>query len=427
MLKRMHRAGGRFKGELIFMSANYLTPAIGFLASIVAARYVEPAEMGSIQAVMLFVPYLAMLHLGVFTGLNRNLAYYLGKGEQEKAMRMVSASAFVAKLNAWVGLIFGGGLVFIQIYSEQPNKIALIASIAMTISLVSSPYITHISTTFRSGQHFKTFGKIVYTANGLRMVYLFLPALLGWVGHVISLALQPLIRWGLLKRKEPYPVAVRFHRSDFVELIHVGFPIMVNGYLSGLLLVADQSLVALFMSKEELGYFALARMVVTTMLIIPATLSILLSPKVAACYGRTHNPAALRRYFWIILGVHAAFLLPLCMVAYFAVEPLVLWVLPKYALGVGVARITILTCLGYVFSGLLIITSTMRQNLVPIIFYGIALGVLWIGGLAMFKFSAPTMEQIAWLRFGITMALAVATLTYVYLMTRNEAYNGAKI
>jgi len=302
---------------------------------------------------------------------------------------------------------------------EQPNRIVIVAALAMTISLVVMPYITHISTTCRSGQHFKAFGKIVFTANGLRMVYLFLPALLGWVGHVLSLTFQPLIRWSLLKRKEPYPVTEKFYRADLFELIKVGFPIMVNGYISGLLLVADQSLVALFMTKEELGFFSLARLVVTTMLIIPGTLSILLSPKVAACYGRTHDPHALRRYFWIILGVHAVFILPLCFAAYFVIEPLVLWVLPKYELGIEVAKITILTCMGYVFSGLLIVTSTMRKNLVPIIFYGVALGAMWIGGYAMFKLlEKTTMEQIAWLRFYVSMVLAAGTLIYVFLSTR---------
>ena len=72
-------------------------------------------------------------------------------------------------------------------------------------------------------------------------------------------------------------------------------------------MVADQSLIALFMGKEQLGYYTLARLVVRVMAIIPATLSVVLSPKVSACYGRTGQPKALRKYFWIILGVHLAY------------------------------------------------------------------------------------------------------------------------
>ena len=192
---------------------------------------------------------------------------------------------------------------------------------------------------------------------------------------------------------------------------------MANGYIAGLLLVADQSLVALFMSKEELGYFALARLVVATMSIIPATLTILLSPKVATCYGRTHDPHALRLYFWLILLIHAVFILPFCLVAYFFVGPVVEWLLPQYIPGIGVAKITILTCVGYVFSGLLITTSTMRKNLIPIILYFIALSAMWIGGLALFKLSEPTMEQVAWLRFYISMVLSAGTLVYAYFET----------
>ena len=421
MLKLIKKWSGRFKGELLFMCANYLTPIVGFLASIVAARFVAPAEMGAIQTALLFVPYLAMLHFGVFTGLARNLAYYLGKGEEEKAMRMVSASAFVAKINTGIGLIFGLGFIAVQLSTENPNRIVIIAGIAMTISLVCMPFINQISIKNRSGQHFKEFGKVVFSVNLLRSIYLFLPALLGWIGHVISLGLQPIIRLTLLKRKEPYPVRVPFFRSDLTELIKVGFPIMANGYISGLLLVADQSLVALFMTKEKLGYFALARLVVMTIMIIPATLSILLSPKVAACYGRTHDPHALRRFFWIILGIHAAFIIPFCIISYFAVGPIVEGLLPKYIPGIGVAKITILTCLGYIFSGLLIISSTLRKNIIPILFYFIAWSAMWIGGYILFhRNTPPNMEQIAWLRFYISMLLSIATLIYVYYTTRRK-------
>ncbi len=402
------------------MLANYLTPVIGLVASVVAARYVAPKEMGSIQAAMLFMPYLAMLHLGAFTGLNRNLAYYLGKGDREKAMRMVGASAFVAKLNAWLGLTFGIGFIIFQLSAENPDLIMLGTSVALTIALVFTPFITHISTTNRSGQHFKEFGKVVLVANALRTGYLFLPALLGWIGHIVSLSIQPLIRLFLLKRKEPYPGKKEFGRTDLYELIKVGFPIMVNGYIAGLLLIADQTLVALFMSKEDLGYYSLARLTMTALMIIPATLSILLSPKVAACYGRTHDSSALRGYVWKLLLVHVAFILPVCGIAYLLVEPVVQWALPKYVPGIAVAKITILSCIGFIFSGLLIITSTLRKNLVPIICYAIALGAMWIAGYAMTQQSELTIEQIAWLRFNVTMILSIFILSYVFISTRKK-------
>jgi O-antigen/teichoic acid export membrane protein len=417
MLKKIHHYGGRYKGELLFMAANYTTPFVGFFASLIATRYVAPVAMGAVQSAMLFLPYLSMLHFGAFTGLNRNLAFYLGKGDQATAMRMVSASAFVAKVNAWLGLLFGGGILVFQAMQPDPDLIVLVAVFAVTVSLVCTPYITHISATYRSGQHFKQFGKVTLTDNCSRLVYSLLPAVIGWVGYVISLALQPFIKFFLLKYKEPYPEIGRVSREDLVELVNVGFPIMAAGYFSSLLMVADQSLIALYMSKEQLGYYALARLVVNTMGIIPATLSILISPKVAACYGRTGDPRALRKFFWVILGVHIVFIAPFCMGAYFAIGPVVEWLLPKYIPGIGVAKITALTCFSYVFSGLLITTASMRKNVMPIILYCLALGIMWLIGVVMFKFGAPTIEAVAWLRFYVLMVLSAGILIYTYRET----------
>jgi O-antigen/teichoic acid export membrane protein len=417
MLKKIHHYGGRFKGELLFMAANYFTPLVGFFSSLVATRYVEPVEMGGVQSAMLLLPYLSLLHFGAFTGLNRNLAYYLGKGDQVKAMRMVSASAFVAKLNSGLGLLFGCAFFIYQVTRPDPDLIVLVAGVAVTFTLICTPYVTHISATYRSGQHFKQFARVTWLDNGSRLIYCLLPVLIGWIGYVLSLAFQPIIRFFLLKSRAPYPVTKSFVRADLIELIQVGFPIMAAGYFATLLMVVDQSLVALFMGKEQLGYYTLARLVVQVMMVVPATLSIVLSPKVAACFGRTGQPGALRKYFWIILGVHIVFIVPICLIGYFAIGPLVEWLLPKYIPGIKVAQITLLTCLGCIFSALLVVTSSMRKNIIPIAFYGIALGVMWLIGFAMFKFGSPSIENIAWLRFYVALVLSAVIFVYTYVET----------
>lgn len=406
------------------MAANYMTPLVGFFSSLVATRYVEPVEMGAVQSALLLIPYLSLLHFGAFTGLNRNLAYYLGKGDQTKAMRMVSASAFVAKLNSWMGLLLGGLFFIFQATRTDPDLMVLVAVVAVVVTLVCTPHITHISATYRSGQHFKRFARITWADNGSRMVYCLLPAVIGWIGYVLSLAFQPVIKFFLLKSKEPYPATEPFVRADLVELIKVGFPIMAAGYFATILMVADQSLIALFMGKEQLGYYALARLVVRVMAIIPATLSIVLSPKIAACYGCTGQPKALRKYFWIILGIHIVFIAPVCLIGYFAVGPVVEWLLPKYIPGIKVAQITLLTCLGYIFSALLITTASMRKNIIPVTFYGIALGVMWLIGFVLFKFGAPSIETIAWLRFYIALVLSAAIFIYTYIETGREKISG---
>lgn len=399
------------------MAANGFTPFVGFLSSIIAVRYVEPVEMGAVQSVLLFLPYLSLLNFGAFTGLNRNLAFYLGKDDSVRAMKMVNASAFVAKMNAWIGAVFGIGILLFNVIQPERSWMGCIAAVALTVALICTPYITHISATYRSGQHFKQFGTVTWIANGARSIYAFLPVFFGWVGYVLSLMIQPVIKLFLLKRKEPFPASGSFSLPDIRELIHVGFPVMAYGYLVSLLMVADQTMVALFLGKEQLGYYALARLMTRTMMIIPATLAIVISPKVAGCYGRTGNPQALRKYFWMILGLHVVFIAPVCFGAYYFIDPIVHWLLPKYIAGIGVAKITALTSLCYIFYGLLSTTVAMRKNRVPLIIFSSGLCAMWVAGLALFKFGNPTIESMAWLRLILSWGLSIAILIYTFIET----------
>src|SRR5687767_14824698 len=64
---------------LVYSFGNLLAPLAGLIGSFVAAKCLGPAELGTVQSIMLIPAYLCFLHLGVFNGLSRNIAYYSGK------------------------------------------------------------------------------------------------------------------------------------------------------------------------------------------------------------------------------------------------------------------------------------------------------------------------------------------------------------
>ncbi len=421
MLKKIFTVGSRYRGEILFMAANYTTPLVAFYASSIAAFFITPEEMGSVQAALLIIPYFSMLHLGVFHGLNRNLAFYFGQGDREKGLMMVNASAFIARTTARVGVLAGLGLVAAALLKKNPNMITVAAGGAAALALYCTPYITHITTTNRSGQHFHTYGKIVFVSNILRLIYSSLPVIAGWMGYVAALALQPLISMGLLKAKEPYPAEKQFRWDDIGELLKVGFPIMVVGYFTNLLMVADQTFIAIYMPKEKLGHYVLAKLIMQAMIIIPATLSILISPKVARCYGATGSARSLRKYYWAFLWLHIVFIVPVCAGAYVFIGPLVHRLLPRYIPGIAAAKITILTCLTFVAKGAFVITATMRKNTAMIILHGAGLAAMWLIGLVMFELGNPTLEHVAWLRFWMSLVVSAGLLGYGLYMTREGA------
>lgn len=410
-------AGNRHRGELLFVVASYTTPLVGLFASAIAAMSMSPIQMGSIQSVLLLGNYLSMLHLGAFHGLNRNLAFYFGKGERETGLRMVSAAHFIARLNALAGLVFAIG-VWGFVMRRGMGPLSVYSALALALIQYCTPYVTHISTTCRSGQHFAAMGRITLAANAARMAHAMLPRFIGWMGYLVSLVLDAAIRLALFKRVEPYPPSRPFHAEDMLELLRVGFPIMAIGYVSSLLLVADQSLLALFCSASDLGSYTPARLVTVAVMTVPATLTVILSPKVAARFGAGGTPAALRRPFWIVLALHMGLVAPLCVAASIFVGPVVRSLMPQYEAGITASRVAALACIGLVGNGALIITTTLRDNQPSLWIQSISLAAIWGGGALLGLTGRLSLEQAAWLRLCVSWAGCLAMWAHAYVAVR---------
>ena len=419
MFAPMVRHGGRYRGELLLIAANYSTPLVGLFASTIAAMSLSPSEMGAIQSVMLLSSYLSMLHLGAFHGLNRNLAFYFGRQDRDTGLRMVYASHFVARVNALGGVLFGSGLM-VWMAVRGKGIVPFGAAVALTGILYCTPYATHISTTCRSGQHFGAMGVATLIGNAARIGHAWLPRFLGWLGYIISLVLEVLIRLLLFKKIEPYPATDSFRRSDIIELVRVGFPIMLVGYLASLFMIADQSMLALFLSAKDLGDYTPARLITVAIMTLPATMSVLFSPKIASRYGACGTAMSLRRPLWILLGVHLGLLLPVCVAAALVIGPIVRCLMPEYTAGIHAARISALATLGMCGNGALIVTTTLRNNRPSLWIYAVSLALMWAAGFWMARGGGLTIDRAALLRLGVSYVCCAALWVHAYWATRRQ-------
>ena len=98
-----------YRKDIFFVAVNISTPAFGFIGSILAAKFLTPFEFGVSQTVMLIPSYFFFMQLGVYSGLNRNIPYYQGKGDVEKVERQTSTSYKFSFYNASVGIVFAIG------------------------------------------------------------------------------------------------------------------------------------------------------------------------------------------------------------------------------------------------------------------------------------------------------------------------------
>ena len=158
---------------------------MSFVSGIIAAAFIVPEDLGIIQAVLLIQTYAAFLHLGVFNGINRNLAYYKAKGDFEKIQKQIDTSHSVSLITAAIGLLIGTVVISFYIVNGKPS-IYVWSGVFLTVSLVTTPLTNHLDNTFRSGHQFGLLGKIKNIQAFVYLVFSFLPALLGYIGRIIA-------------------------------------------------------------------------------------------------------------------------------------------------------------------------------------------------------------------------------------------------
>ena len=420
MLKKLHSLRVRYKGELLFVLSNYSTPVVGLVASIVAAAYIDPEDFGTIQAILLFAPYLSLLQLGAFNGLNRNLSFYKAQNRPDKVQDLVDASKTVANLVSLIGVVIAS---IIFAYNIQQGTLVILASITLIIILMLRPQITHFDTTFRSGQNFSVLGKIKFLENVVNTFVGLLPILIGYLGRIIYDVFKPILEWGLRYKNQPYRSVKRGRMIDIKELIEVGFPLLIGGYILQLFLVADQSVVAIFLGKEELGFYTLSKLILLAVPVIPQSLGVILYPKASAQYSLLKNNRHLRTFFWKSLLLNFIVLTPVCLMIFFLIEPTILWLMPKYEAGIIAAKINVLTCFTFISNGPSIIVAVVRRNLPLIVANFVALGLIWLMAWGLDLRSSLNLENIAWLRFWVALGLSLTTMIFSYYLTTVDEFN----
>jgi O-antigen/teichoic acid export membrane protein len=408
----------KYKEEFIYTISSYTTPIITMITNLITAAFLTPSELGIIQSVLIILPYIAFLHLGVFNGLNRNIAFYKAQNNDFKVQAMINASFTVATYN----LIIGGviGIAYLIYYSLfHPSKIYFLSSILLFLNLVLNPLTIHYETNYRSAQNFKTLGKITMIENVLYGIANLLPIWIGYIGKIIANSIRVIVRFSFRCATQPLKATEKGKRQDIFELIKTGFPLLIGSYLWGIIIVSDQTLIVKYLGTESLGLYSLSIFMITAMLVIPVSLGTLLYPKASAQYGKTGNNKGLRSFYWKALSLNIIIIFPLSLLLYFTIEPLTHFFLPRYLSGVPAAKINTLTCLTLISNGPSIIIGVVKKNTPLLIVYAMSIMTIWIIGAVIPK-SYISIENIAFLRFTVSIIICIFTLIYSYYLTGKD-------
>lgn len=409
----------RFRGEALYGIASLMASVIGFIGSFVAARALSPDELGAMQTLLLIPTYCSFLPLGVFNGLNRNIAFYDGKGDQRKIQAMVDSSWSIAKIVSAIGALIAV-VVWFCFLIRTPSRQFLCGMIFVFFTLVFEPFSQHLEVVYQSSQNFRRLGVRTLWQNAFTFCGNILPLVAGIPGFIGSRCIFAVSRLLVRLPGVPLKASGRGSVKEARELAVTGLPLLVAGVLYSYLGVADRSVIAFFMRTEDLGNYSLTALVVAGIQLVPFCLATLFYPRVAACYGKAGAQSALRRYFWILLGINVAVVLPVCLTLYYAVGPFAERFLPKYSEGIPAAKIGCLSSLAFIYIGVGCIIAVVRRNTPYVIAIAVALAIVWgLGGyLVTHGFG---IIGAVWARALATTLLCVFTLVFAYRLTAKDA------
>lgn len=367
------------KGDVWLLSAKWATPVVGLVGGVIAARHLDPEEFGIFQAVALIPIYVGFLQLGVFNGLNRNLPLSLAKDDPGLANRFVNASSKMAKWVAVTGILLGL-FVVVALFLRAENKQYPLTALALIPALAFAPLRTHIDVVYRGTRSFGRLGSSLHIQNLSNLLWSLSTSFLGLAGMALRLATMNLVGWLLLIKNPPIRSSGSGSWKDVRTLSVVGVPMLINGVIYQWLFAADRSVVAVSLGAEQLGYFALAGMVTSAIQVLPTSINMLLYPRVAHAFGRSGSSRGLRRYIWIGLGINLCLMIPTVALVWLLLPYFVENFLPAYESGIGAARITLIGCLFFAYSGPSVIIPIVRRNLPMQVMGLITLGLVWLLG-----------------------------------------------
>lgn len=172
-----HRAPVFFTASSIWLSVAQL------LSGVVIVHYIPPAEMGLWASVSLALTYAFFALAGVQNGLSRELPYYLGANQEDKARHLAATTLFYTCGGCMLALLAGVGSVAILIWKSADPKLTL-AVAAVTLLVVFKFYQNYLFVTFRSKNSFLELARVQVWQAALMI--LALPLLLLGFGGLIA-------------------------------------------------------------------------------------------------------------------------------------------------------------------------------------------------------------------------------------------------
>jgi O-antigen/teichoic acid export membrane protein len=209
-------------------------------------------------------------------------------------------------------------------------------------------YTNYLTVTFRSSRSFQDLTKVrvVEGVAGLATIPLFY--YFGYSGMLIRVVGVAALIALAMHSLRPIHVRPHWSLSSFLLLLRTGAPIFALDYLSSIAATCDRLILLRLGGTKAVGIYAMALLAREAIDVVPRAVGEYVYPRMSYAYGQHHNSgrlwgAAVKSSLLVV-----AMMVPVAIIGWLLMPPVVMRLFPKYADGITAARLLLLAA---IFSG----------------------------------------------------------------------------
>ncbi len=315
------------KAALLFSSSSLILSVVKLISGIVIIKWVIPEDVGMWNSVSLIQSYAAILQLGALSGLNRELPFYIGKGDSQYIIKLAeTANAFIQYLNYILFAICIAASAYVYFFVSSDVKL-LFGILSIGLITVSAFYATYLNVTYRANHEFIKLSKIQLYISGFTIVTIFLPYFFNYYGLVLRTVLISIFTTIFVYAARPIRVKAKFTKSSFKELIKTGLPIYAIGYFDDLSKTFNRTILLTFGGVIVVGYYSPAIAILAGIAMLPSAIGQYIYPQMSYSLGKFNDAKKLWKWVWksafamLLIGLPAVligwFTIPFFITKYF--------------------------------------------------------------------------------------------------------------
>ena len=330
------------KAALLFSSSSIILSVVKLISGIVIIKWVIPEDIGIWNSISLIQSYVAILQLGILSGLNRELPFFIGKGQHDYIIKLAeTTNAFINYLN--YGLLSLCLLASAYVYFFVSDDIKLLFGIiSIGIIIVTGFYSTFLNVTYRANHEFIKLSKIQLYTSAVTLITIFLPYYWDYYGFVFRTVLIGLFTTTAVYISRPIKVKPKFDKSSFKDLIKTGLPIYAFGYLDDLSKTFNRIILLTVGGVVVVGYYSPALAILTGIGMLPSAIGQYIYPQMSYNLGKFNDAKKLWKWVWKSAFAMLLVGLPLAIAGWFLLPVFIERFFPNYIPGIFASQMALI-------------------------------------------------------------------------------------